>query len=431
MPKWKRGVLRTYRWATESLQICDVLAILPFYLELFMNPPGSESGAGADSGGGAAADDAATAADDDGGGGGAASSLVALRMLRLVRVTRIFKLGKQAEAFKMFVRVLANSMPAMRVLAFFVLIMMIFYGALIFAAEKGEWTVDADHPAGAFLRPTPDHFGVEVSPFRSIPFSFWWVLVTTTTTGYGDFFPTTVMGKTVGVCAMITGILMLALPITVIGANFAHEYEKDRKLKEQFKAEVVLRKQKKEEEKKRRSVQMSGLFHKYDADGSGGIDVEELASIFRDVREKISADELDDLMAEFGSEAADGEVGELSCDFDGFGRMVVALQRRGKLTGAKSGPSGGAASPSRRPSLKEAIKARVSSKTKKKKNTQIFATGDSAQATPVMRRKDTVIGLGLRAKTDYAYGGDGNSPGLKYAQAPNRQSPRQAATPHK
>ena len=137
-------------------------------------------------------------------------------------------------------------------------------------------------------------------------------------------------------------------------------------------------------------------------------------------------------MAEFGSEAADGEVGELSCDFDGFGRMVVALQRRGKLTGAKSGPSGGAASPSRRPSLKEAIKARVSSKTKKKKNTQIFATGDSAQATPVMRRKDTVIGLGLRAKTDYAYGGGGNSPGCKYASAPNLQSPQQTAThPHK
>ena len=61
----------------------------------------------------------------------------------------------------MFVRVIVLSMPAMRVLAFFVLIMMIFYGALIFAAEKGEWTVDVDHPAGEFLRPTPDHFGVE------------------------------------------------------------------------------------------------------------------------------------------------------------------------------------------------------------------------------------------------------------------------------
>ena len=160
----------------------------------------------------------------------------------------------------MFVRVIALSMPAMRVLAFFVLIMMIFYGALIFAAEKGEWTVDVDHPAGAFLRPTPDHFGVEVSPFRSIPFSFWWVLVTTTTTGYGDFFPTTVMGKTVGVCAMITGILMLALPITVIGANFAHEYEKDRKLKEQFRQEMVLRK---ERERERRAAGE-------DAGGGGG-----------------------------------------------------------------------------------------------------------------------------------------------------------------
>ena len=42
VPRWKIRARRTYRWATESLQICDILAILPFYLELLLNPPGSE-----------------------------------------------------------------------------------------------------------------------------------------------------------------------------------------------------------------------------------------------------------------------------------------------------------------------------------------------------------------------------------------------------
>lgn len=37
-------------------------------------------------------------------------------------------------------------------------------------------------------------------------------------------YPTTRMGQTIGVICMVIGILVLALPITVIGANFAREY---------------------------------------------------------------------------------------------------------------------------------------------------------------------------------------------------------------
>ena len=37
-------------------------------------------------------------------------------------------------------------------------------------------------------------------------------------------YPTSPMGKFVGAVTAVTGVLVLALPITIIGANFASEY---------------------------------------------------------------------------------------------------------------------------------------------------------------------------------------------------------------
>ena len=88
----------------------------------------------------------------------------------------------------------------------------------------GEWKLTDDYPDGVYMRVDSTGLDLEPSPFTSIPACFWWVIVTQTTVGYGDTYPTTAYGKIVGCITMLSGVLVLALPITIIGANFANEY---------------------------------------------------------------------------------------------------------------------------------------------------------------------------------------------------------------
>ena len=62
--------------------------------------------------------------------------------------------------------------------------------------------------------------GQEPSPFVSIPMGFYWSITTSTTTGYGDIFPTSLTGRMVALISMFCSMIVLALPISVIGGNF-------------------------------------------------------------------------------------------------------------------------------------------------------------------------------------------------------------------
>ena len=64
----------------------------------------------------------------------------------------------------------------------------------------------------------------------------YWAVVTMTTVGYGEMSPRTAAGKLLTVVLTYGGIMAIALPITVIGANFSSEYEKLQKVKDARKA---------------------------------------------------------------------------------------------------------------------------------------------------------------------------------------------------
>jgi voltage-gated potassium channel Kch len=163
----------------SPMNMIDLVAILPFYVEKL-------------SGGG--------------------EKMAVLRVLRVVRIFRVFKLmskSKMAESLQMFVQTLQKSVDALKMLCVFFSLAVLIFASLLYYAEKDR----------------------EDSPFVSIPVTFWWAVVTMTTVGYGDMYPEETSGRLVATVAMISGVLVLALPLSVIGNNFSDSYEESIKQK--------------------------------------------------------------------------------------------------------------------------------------------------------------------------------------------------------
>jgi len=195
MPGWKV----TYLYACQLMNIIDLLAILPFYLQIV-----GIAGTGATS---------------------------VLRILRLVRVFRVLRMPQLSSCVAMFGQIITDSLPALFLLNFMTLLACVLISSCIVFAEGQHYSVDRDKldpisgaAEGAYIRPHVSGYGWEVSPFTDIPYAFWWFFATATTVGYGDVYPTTTFGRCLGLVTFYVGIILLALPITIIGGYFSKHY---------------------------------------------------------------------------------------------------------------------------------------------------------------------------------------------------------------
>lgn len=67
---------------------------------------------------------------------------------------------------------------------------------------------------------------VQPDKFGSIPAAMWWAITTLTTVGYGDVVPVTTVGRIIGGITMVSGLVMLALPIAIIASSFSEVISK-------------------------------------------------------------------------------------------------------------------------------------------------------------------------------------------------------------
>ena len=192
-------------FVTSPMNAIDLLSILPFYVDLAM----------------------------EGDNGSGASAF--LRVVRLVRIFRVFKLSRYLPWVRVFSTSMLLSAQPLLMLVFVIGIAVVVYASAIYFVERGDW----DEEAGMYMRVGLGGI-VQPSPFQSIPDSMWWAIVTMTTVGYGDAYPVTPGGRTIASLAALSGILVLAIPITIISTNFNSEYAKLEGARSEAKARLTL-----------------------------------------------------------------------------------------------------------------------------------------------------------------------------------------------
>ncbi|XP_048363101.1 potassium voltage-gated channel subfamily G member 2 [Sphaerodactylus townsendi] len=177
------------------LNIIDILAILPFYISLFVDMASSKN-------------------NSKPGGSGVGNKYLervglVLRFLRALRILYVMRLARHSLGLQTLGLTVRRCTREFGLLLLFLCVAMALFSPLVYLAES---EMGAKHE------------------FTSVPSSYWWAVISMTTVGYGDMVPRSIPGQVVALSSILSGILLMAFPVTSIFHTFSRSYTE---LKEQ------------------------------------------------------------------------------------------------------------------------------------------------------------------------------------------------------
>jgi len=175
-PRYRHSIWGRFKYALTPMAIIDLMAILPFYLLLFLKTFDL------------------------------IISPLIFSVFRILRLLRLLKITRYSDSVKILWKALLASLEELTLTFFAVVILLIVSSSLMFLAE---------HEA-------------QPETFPNIVGSMWWAIITLTTVGYGDVYPITPLGKILAGSLAFLGIGMFALPAGILASNFSEEIRKQR-----------------------------------------------------------------------------------------------------------------------------------------------------------------------------------------------------------
>ncbi|KAG7253492.1 hypothetical protein CRUP_005277 [Coryphaenoides rupestris] len=167
------------------LNIIDVVAILPYYITLIV-------------------DSLSVGGRPAGLGNNYLEKVgLVLRVLRALRIFYVMRLARHSLGLQTLGLTVRRCTREFGLLLLFLCVAMALFSPLVFLAES--------------------ELGAK-QEFTSIPGSYWWAVISMTTVGYGDMVPRSIPGQVVALSSILSGILLMAFPVTSIFHTFSRSY---------------------------------------------------------------------------------------------------------------------------------------------------------------------------------------------------------------